>query len=167
MKARQIALAAALAGAGALFLFGDNTPSSSIAEPVVRSAKPAAARAPTQAPALLSVRKRDAAAVDDAAVFASTSWTPVAPVVRTQSKPAESDPPPAPQAPALPYSYLGKAFSEGQWQVFLARGNQTYIAATQTILDNQYRVDAIAPPLMTLTYLPLNQAQQLQIGSAP
>jgi hypothetical protein len=27
-----------------------------------------------------------------------------------------------------------------------------------------YRVDAIAPPILTLTYLPLNQVQQLNLG---
>jgi hypothetical protein len=32
------------------------------------------------------------------------------------------------------------------------------------VIDGIYRVDAIAPPTLTLTYLPLNQVQQLNIG---
>jgi hypothetical protein len=34
----------------------------------------------------------------------------------------------------------------------------------KTVIDGTYRVDAIAPPNLTLTYLPLNQVQQLNIG---
>jgi hypothetical protein len=32
------------------------------------------------------------------------------------------------------------------------------------VLDGTYRVESIAPPVLTLTYLPLNQQQQLNIG---
>ena len=32
------------------------------------------------------------------------------------------------------------------------------------VIDGAYRVDAIAPPTLKLTYLPLNQVQQLNIG---
>jgi hypothetical protein len=31
-------------------------------------------------------------------------------------------------------------------------------------IDGMYRVDAIAPPTLTITYLPMNQVQQLNIG---
>jgi hypothetical protein len=31
-------------------------------------------------------------------------------------------------------------------------------------IEGVYRVDAIAPPTLTLTYLPMNQVQQLNIG---
>ncbi len=34
----------------------------------------------------------------------------------------------------------------------------------KTVIDGVYRVDAIAPPLMSLTYLPMNLVQQLNIG---
>jgi hypothetical protein len=32
------------------------------------------------------------------------------------------------------------------------------------VVDDSYRVESIRPPLMTLTYLPLGQVQQLNIG---
>jgi hypothetical protein len=70
-------------------------------------------------------------------------------------------------APPLPYTYIGKAVSDGVWEVFLARGaDRTLIARNQMVLDGAYRVDAITPPVMKLTYLPLNQVQQLNIGVA-
>ena len=67
-------------------------------------------------------------------------------------------------APALPFTYVGKAAEKGEWEVFLARGDKTYLARKNDVLDGTYRVDAIAPPNLTLTYLPLNQIQQLNIG---
>jgi len=42
--------------------------------------------------------------------------------------------------------------------------DKTYIVRTNTVIDGAYKVVAIAPPVMTLTYLPLNQVQQLNIG---
>ncbi len=40
----------------------------------------------------------------------------------------------------------------------------TYIVQTKMVVDGAYRVDAITPPVLSLTYLPLNQVQQLNIG---
>ncbi|MES2741051.1 MAG: hypothetical protein V4754_08860 [Pseudomonadota bacterium] len=78
--------------------------------------------------------------------------------------PVVAPPPPPPSAPPLPFTYLGKAVGQGRWEVFLVRGDQTYIVRLDTVIDGTYRVDAIAPPVMTMTYLPLNQVQQLNIG---
>ena len=64
----------------------------------------------------------------------------------------------------MPFTFLGKAVANGQWEVFLARGSETLIVRDKTVIDGIYRIDAIAPPAMTFTYLPLNQAQQLNIG---
>ena len=38
------------------------------------------------------------------------------------------------------------------------------MASEGATLEGAWRVDRIAPPIMTLTYLPLNQVQQLNIG---
>jgi hypothetical protein len=67
-------------------------------------------------------------------------------------------------APALPFVYLGKVLENGVWEVFLARGNETLIVRKQMVIDGAYRVDTIAPPSMTMTYLPLQQVQQINIG---
>jgi hypothetical protein len=54
--------------------------------------------------------------------------------------------------------------ADGAWEVYLARPDRTYVARVGTVIDGMYRVDAIAPPTLTVTYLPLNQVQQLNIG---
>ena len=39
-----------------------------------------------------------------------------------------------------------------------------YIVRDNMVIDGAYRVDAITPPTLKLTYLPLNQVQQINIG---
>ena len=79
--------------------------------------------------------------------------------------PVAPPPPPPPTAPPLPFTLIGKANENGAWEVYLARAGKTYIVKPKTVIDGMYRVDAIAPPFLTLTYLPLNQVQQLNIGA--
>jgi len=98
--------------------------------------------------------------------FSKQSWTPIekpAPV-----KPAPLPPPaplPAPTAPALPFVFLGKKLEAERWEVYLSRGDQTLIVREKDVIDNTYRIDRIAPPTLMLTYLPLNQSQQLAVGN--
>ncbi|PWF48754.1 hypothetical protein, partial [Massilia glaciei] len=95
-------------------------------------------------------------------VFGTRDWNPPPP---PEAQPPQApQPAPTPSAPPLPFAYIGKALGDGAWEVFLARGDQTHIVRTKTVIEGTYRVDAIAPPVMTLTYLPLNQVQQLNIG---
>lgn len=173
MKPRILAYGVALAGAAALFIFGDSTPDSGVAEAVerapARSAQPAPAQSastPAGAPEPLILRVQDRAAMlggddDDAqaaGVFGSQDWNP---------PPAEAPPPPPPpppSAPALPFTYLGKAVSDGALEVYLARSGTTYIVRDNMVIDGTYRVDTITPPTLQLTYLPLNQVQQINIG---
>ena len=68
--------------------------------------------------------------------------------------------------PGLPFTYLGKQGADGNWEVYLTRGDETLIARDQTVIDGTYRVDAIKPPTMTLVYLPLKLVQTMDIGSA-
>jgi hypothetical protein len=71
-----------------------------------------------------------------------------------------------PTAPALPFTVIGKKFERGTWEVYLAKGDASYIATAGTVLDGEYRVVEIAPPVMTLVYLPLNEKQTLQVGAS-
>jgi hypothetical protein len=180
MNPRHLMMGAALLVAGGLAFFGDKTPTSDVAEAVER--KPAAVRA---APVAVAGDKQDKQAVaaepgilrlqpratligdsDESMgakgeVFGRQDWNPPPPPVAKQDKPP---PPPPPTAPPLPFTYLGKAAEGGRWEVFLAIGDKTYVVTDKMVIDGIYRVDAIAPPNLTLTYLPLNQVQQLNIG---
>lgn len=119
----------------------------------------------TPVPDLLALIPRERLMEDGEAVkegaFAVQNWTPPPP------PPMKPPPAPPPVAPPLPFIYLGKAQENGAWEVFLARGSETLIVRQQQAIDGVYRVDAIAPPTMTLTYLPLQQVQQINIGVAP
>lgn len=96
------------------------------------------------------------------APFGSHSWTPPPPPPPPQA--SAPSPPPPPSAPPLPFTFIGKSVGQGVIEVYLARGDRTFVARANTVIDGTYRVDAVAPPVLTLTYLPLNQVQQLNIG---
>lgn len=179
MTPRHILMALGLAGAAALVIFGDKTPSSEVAEAVERKA-PAARPAPAAAAAPASKGKGDVAIarllpreelIGDAGdgafkskdgVFGGQTWNPPPPPPPPQD--LKPPPPPPPTAPPLPFQVLGKAAADGQWEVYLVRGEQTFVVRKGSTIEGTYRVDAIAPPTMSLTYLPMNQVQQLHIG---
>lgn len=193
MKPRHLVLGAALAGAALLVLFGDRRPDTDVAEAVERAAPGphTATLVPATAPALVSAIPPSAARTPAAegstaaggvpilalvpreiligdsdtqfrqaenGVFGRQDWTPPPP------PPAPAPPPPPPSAPPLPFSFIGKSVADGVWEVYLARGDRTYVVREKALIDGTYRVDAIAPPVLTLTYLPLNTVQQLNIG---
>ena len=174
MKPRVLIYGLALAGAAALLVFGDNTPDSGVAEAVDRApaaaARPAApvrvasSAARVAEPAILRVLDRAALVGDDddgapaAGVFGTQDWNP------PPAEPPPPPPPPPPSAPPLPFAYIGKAVSDGAVEVYLARSGTTYIVRDNMVIDGIYRVDDISPPTLKLTYLPLNQVQQINIG---
>ena len=188
MKPRHMVLAASLAGAALLAIFGDKSPDAGVAEPVERApaqaraqAPPPAVSAPTAsahaAPAAISAAPTHASPIlalvpreilignkdeqfsqGEHGVFGRQDWTPPPP------PPAPAPPPPPPSAPPLPFTFIGKSVAGGTWEVYLARGDRTYLVRDKAVIDGTWRVDAIAPPLLTLTYLPLNTVQQLNIG---
>ena len=177
MRARHLLMGAALLVAAGVALFGDSSPNGAVVEPSPRAnaanaAIPArtARTAPTSAvarPAAVTIlRLQERAALvgmagSGGAAFASHNWTPPP---LPPAAPPPPPPPPPPSAPPLPFTVIGKAVANGQWEVFLARGSETLIVRDKMVLDGVYRVDAIAPPGMTFTYLPLNQVQQITIG---
>jgi hypothetical protein len=75
-------------------------------------------------------------------------------------------PPPAPAAPPLPFTYLGKLVEGDDVAVFLSRGDRNLIVRQGETIDSMYRVELIAESAITLTYLPLNQRQTIVIGAA-
>ncbi|MDN4036585.1 hypothetical protein [Massilia sp. YIM B02443] len=179
MKPRHIAMGAALLLAAGLVVFGDNTPEDTVAEPVERAAQaPARAAAPAASTAstpsnaasdtaILRLLPRetliggdDRFGAADNALFARQDWAPPPPPPSNEPPP----PPPPPTAPPLPFTFIGKSLQDGAWEVYLARGDRTYLVRDKTTIDGTYRVDAIRPPVMTLTYLPLEQVQQINIG---
>ena len=177
MKPRHLAMGAALLAAAGLVVFGDKSPDTGVAEPVERAAAArapvAAAPAPTATakvttePVILRLLPRDELMGEAGAaggdLFGSQNWNPPPPPAPVQSA-ASLPPPPPPSAPPLPFKLIGKSVSAGAYEVYLARGDQVYLVRDKMTIDGTYRVDKIVPPMLTLTYLPLNQVQQLNIG---
>lgn len=179
MTWRHILLAAAALFAAWLAFFADKTPAGEIAEPVARRPAVASAVAGKRssnnhfgavevAPVILALQARDsliggARHADQARVlFSDQNWMPP-PQRQSQSQLLKAS---APSAPALPFTYLGKKAEDGKWEVYITRGDQTFIVSASSVIDGLYRVDAITPPTLSLTYLPLNQLQMLNIGGA-
>lgn len=188
MKVRHLVLAAGLIVAGSLAFFGDKTPLTGIVEPV---AHPSKAKTGTDATPIKITRSVNATEVmrsakqeresvilalqeretlignahqekaTDGGLFGDQTWAPPPPPPAPPPKPM---PPPPPTAPPLPFTYLGKKVEDGMWEVYLSRGEQTFIVRVQTVIDGIYRADSIKPPTLSLTYLPLNQVQTLAIG---
>ena len=173
---------AALIGATALVLFGDKTP-----RPPDVSEAVEAATTQRRAPAIDTASPRARSASDDSSGTTAAQWVAVRPrqtlwqseqarlpirdIFALGSPPPTPKPaPPAPalpqQAPALPFTFIGKRSDGAQWQVFLGRGDQTLIVQEGATIESTYRVDAVKPPTLTMTYLPLAQSQTLSIGGA-
>ncbi|SFI22026.1 hypothetical protein SAMN04515618_1149 [Collimonas sp. OK307] len=189
MKPRHILLAAGVLVAAWLALYGDKTPSGGIAEPLTHGA-PKISTHEAASVKVTSTSTTDTASTDARysdtvvskqeiviqvlrsraeliggrpsekqmdALFDTHSWMPI-------PSPQSPFPPSPPTAPPLPFTFLGKKIEGVTWEVYLARGEQTFIVHEQSTIDDSYRVDAIRPPTMTLTYLPLKQVQSLSIG---
>lgn len=92
-------------------------------------------------------------------LFSATDWSPPPPI-------ASPAPPGPPMAPSVPFTFLGKRKAETDWEVFLSKGNSTFIVRAGQTFDDSYRVESIQPPQMTLTYMPLNQTQTIAVGEA-
>lgn len=156
-KRRLTILLLALAGIAALVIF--DTPESP-STPASRKS-PSRISPPSGNDMILALSPRAAVSnegVPDA--FGVRDWTPPPP------PPPPAPPPAPPQAPSLPFSYLGKQLLDGHWTVFLGQQDKTYIVQVGDVIGDAYKIERIAPPHLTLTYLPLKQAQTLAIGIA-
>lgn len=173
---RWLVWAPLLAVSGWLAFFGE-PPAGSSAAVSLPSRPPPPARAATampraepraseDGPAALVPRERLLSSTSTAArpaaqrdPFSSRSWNPPPPATAAAAEPA-------PTAPPLPYAFIGKKHEGESWEVYLSRGEHTFVAREGETLEGSYRVERIAPPTLTLTYLPLSQAQTLAIGDA-
>lgn len=183
MNARSVLLLTALLVSAWLAIFGDKTPNSAVAEPTdptrpqksiaapqleTSSSTPNSKNKKPSEPAIFVLEHRmtplkastSTSASQSVAIFETQTWTPPPPVIR----PSKPVPPPPPIAPPLPFTFLGKKVEDGQYEVYLGRGTQTLIIREKMIIDGIYRVDAINPPTLLFTYLPLNQVQIMPIG---
>ena len=184
MNTRNAIMIAGVAGSAALAIFGDRTPGRAAVEPAARveaarpvdrdaelgaavppsadrSADKGQARAPTM---ILALRPRaDLLGRASRDLFASQTFDPPPPPPPPVAKQAASAPP---SPPPMPFTYLGKKLEDARWEVYLAIGDHTYFVREGSVVERDYAVNAIKPPVLTMTYLPMKQMQTLQIGGA-
>jgi hypothetical protein len=138
-----------------------NTLETSAREPV-KEKEHLASTEMTSAILLVDQLKRPAFSDTVKDMFLSKSWYVPPPPPKIIAAP-----PPVPTAPPFTYQYIGKMLEETNHPaVFLENKSRIFIVRAGDKLDSQYRVDAIDPPVMTLTYLPLDLKQTVQIGEA-
>ncbi|MFC3530798.1 hypothetical protein ACFOLG_01230 [Vogesella facilis] len=159
-RQRFLLLAAALLlTLGLVVMAPDDEPQAPAVEASGERLRPARAAAPApelRALSLASLSRAAAPAGTAANLFPVQSWY----VPPPPPKPA----PPAP--PPLPFTYLGKLIDGEQVTVFVSNGNRNLVLKNHDVIDGTYQVDAITPPVMRLTYLPLQMQQTMNIGGA-
>lgn len=71
---------------------------------------------------------------------------------------------PAARAPALPYTYIGSLRETGgKRTLFLLENEQLVTARVGQVLAGRYRIEAVDENAVTLTYLPLNEKQRINL----
>ena len=95
-------------------------------------------------------------------VFVSQTWTPPPEVVKPV-KAVEVAPPP-PEAPALPFRFLGRLVDDGKTAYFLQLNDRNLVMRPGDSVDQTYTLDGIDGGTLTFTYLPPNQKQTLVVG---
>jgi hypothetical protein len=90
-------------------------------------------------------------------LFEPHQWTAPARKPRVVVETAPSPP----QAPAVPYAYLGKWSERDRVTVILGREGHTYLARAGEVLDETWRIDSIEATSLAITYLPLDVRQTL------
>jgi len=101
----------------------------------------------------------------EADLFNARSWEALAADEGGRSAPPPPPPPP-PQAPALPFTFMGKLIDGEQVVVFLTNGARNWVVRAGDTIDGVYRVDAIGDERMRLTYLALDIPQELAVGES-
>jgi len=143
---------------------GQDRAESKAATPAPRVERPVRDAEPARADAVPEVRldllgKRVAAA-PAGDPFQAQSWEPPEQKVRRAA-------PPPPQAPPIPFAYMGKLVDDGTTTVFLARADRNYVVRAGDTIDGTYRIEKIGDEAVELVYLPLKARQTLPFTATP
>lgn len=169
-KKRRAVLFTALAGVAAwsLWLAVDEQSGDAagdridVAEPATHAPRPVR---PAQALAPVAGRAKQPEAeprlaLSHANLFPEQTWY----VPPPPPPPPPYVPPPPPQAPALPFSYMGRWQEAGQTTYYLARGTAPVSVHAGQVLDGVWRLEPVTGGMLNFTYLPLDQTRSLRTG---
>lgn len=126
-----------------------------------RDATPDAARAEALPEVRLDRLGKRVAPAPAGDPFQAQSWNP--PV---ESMPRRNLPPPRPEAPPIPFAYMGKMVDDATTIVFLSRQDRNYVVRAGDTIDGTYRVEKVGDDALELVYLPLGARQALPFAPA-
>jgi hypothetical protein len=143
----------------------DETDAAEVSLAAPRRARPAPAVAmPTP-----DVAKDDA----DADPFAPRGWDAVpAPIAVTPAPVAApviavpDAPPPAPVAPALPFTFMGRLSDGATAMVYISRGEESWTVKGGETLDGNYKVASVTPQQIVFEHVPTGTQQTLSLPEA-
>jgi hypothetical protein len=69
-----------------------------------------------------------------------------------------------PQAPPLPFRAIGRYEEDGETVFFLQHNERGIVVRVGDTVAEQYKVESVQGNLLTLTHLPTNQTQTLDVG---
>ncbi|MCK9984501.1 MAG: hypothetical protein AzoDbin1_00973 [Azoarcus sp.] len=165
MTGRHVLLAAVLLAtlAASWWAVNEDAGELAVVQPVERAARPqsasgqgASAEVPASSGGGLAILDAERAPWPELAdpLARIVSFAPPPP-------PSVSMAPAAPQAPPLPFRYVG-AIDDAQGRaVFLLEGTQVRLARPGEEIAGRYRVERITPSAVEFTYLPLKKLQTL------
>ncbi len=157
----QAALALTLVATGWIALQPEDE---AIPAAVLDRPSPRAAQPPPRAVAAL-VSARPALTWPEPSEQALVAWgPPPLPPAPPPLEPAAVPPPAmaaAPRAPAFPYALIGRFTDEHGPQLLLVGPDKTVSVRVADVLDGQWRIDAVQPDGVSMTWLPGSVRQTL------
>jgi hypothetical protein len=75
--------------------------------------------------------------------------------------------PAKPEAPELPFRYMGKVIEDGKLEILLLRGDEHFAVAAGQKVGTEYRLDKVTASALTFTYLPMKKKQTMEIIPTP
>ncbi|WP_349573222.1 hypothetical protein [Azotobacter salinestris] len=175
-RRRLLGWLAFLGGAGLLALLPELFPQEEELLPVVTRSGGPATKPEVRSGSEVQVQARRlqsgpaSRAVPQADLFAARSWrapSPRRPLGEGPPVAVAPLPPPAPEAPPLPFEFIGRLDDSVHLRAFLLRDDRVHTVQAGDVIDGTYRVEKIAGDELTLVYLPLNQTQSLSVGDRP
>lgn len=86
---------------------------------------------------------------------------PATPVVVAPVFVGPPAPPPPPVAPPLPFRFMGALIDGAEQTVYLARGDEAFVAHLGDVLDGTYKVGSIHANQIEFEHIPTHQKQTL------
>jgi hypothetical protein len=88
---------------------------------------------------------------------------PLKPVAMAAKK-VKPGPPPAPEAPPLPFRFLGRLVEDGKVAYFLQLNERNLVMRVGDTVDQTYTLEGINHGTLSFMYLPLHLKQSLDVG---